>query len=70
MKVNVLLTPSNLDELSFSGKTTIVIDVLRATSTIVNALNNGAKEIIASMTSAVGLVSGFAQAIEVIKRVF
>ena len=35
MKVNVLLTPSNLDELSFSGKTTVIIDVLRATSTIV-----------------------------------
>ncbi|MDR3668279.1 MAG: 2-phosphosulfolactate phosphatase [Ignavibacteriaceae bacterium] len=46
MKVNVLLTPSNLDELSFSGKTIVIIDVLRATSTIVNALNNGAKEII------------------------
>lgn len=46
MKVNVLLTSSNLDELSFSGKTTVIIDVLRATSTIVNALNNGAKEII------------------------
>jgi len=46
MKVNVLLTPANLDELSFSGKTTVIIDVLRATSTIVTALNNGAKEII------------------------
>ena len=46
MKVNVLLTSSNLDELSFSGKTTVMIDVLRATSTIVNALYNGAKEII------------------------
>ena len=46
MKVNVLLTSSNLDELSFSGKTIVMIDVLRATSTIVNALYNGAKEII------------------------
>jgi 2-phosphosulfolactate phosphatase len=46
MKVNVLLTPSHLDELSFSGKTIVMIDVLRATSTIVYALNNGAKEII------------------------
>jgi len=46
MTVNVLLTPSGLDELSFSGKTIVIIDVLRATSTIVNALNNGAKEII------------------------
>ena len=46
MNVNVLLTSSNLDDLSFSGKTIVIIDVLRATSTIVNALNNGAKEII------------------------
>jgi 2-phosphosulfolactate phosphatase len=60
MKVNVLLTTSNLDELSFSGKTTIVIDVLRATSTIVNALNNGAKEIIpvASVEFAVKVSGG------------
>jgi 2-phosphosulfolactate phosphatase len=46
MKTNVLFTPANADELSFSGKTTVVIDVLRATSTIVNAIRNGAKEII------------------------
>lgn len=31
---------------------------------------NGAKEIIESMASAVGLVSGFAQAVEVIRRIF
>jgi 2-phosphosulfolactate phosphatase len=60
MKVNVLLTPSNLDELSFSGKTTVIIDVLRATSTIVSALNNGAKEIIpvASVEFAVKVSGG------------
>ena len=60
MKVNVLLTSSNLDELSFSGKTTVIIDVLRATSTIVNALNNGAKEIIpvASVEFAVKVSGG------------
>jgi 2-phosphosulfolactate phosphatase len=60
MKVNVLLTPSNLDELSFSGKTTVIIDVLRATSTIINALNNGAKEIIpvASVEFAVKVSGG------------
>jgi 2-phosphosulfolactate phosphatase len=46
MNVNVQLTSSNLDDLSFSGKTIVIIDVLRATSTIINALNNGAKEII------------------------
>jgi len=46
MKVNVLLSPNNVDELYFTSKTTVVIDILRATSVIVQALNNGAKEVI------------------------
>jgi 2-phosphosulfolactate phosphatase len=46
MKANVHFSPTNLDELYFSGKTSVVIDVLRATSTIVTALANGAREVI------------------------
>jgi len=46
MKINSLLSPLNADELYFTKKNTIVIDVLRATTTIVTALNNGAKDII------------------------
>ena len=46
MKINVLFSPVNADELYYTHKTTVVIDVLRASSTIVNALTNGAKEII------------------------
>ncbi len=46
MRANILLSPANVDELYFTGKTTVVIDVLRATSVIVTALNNGAREII------------------------
>jgi 2-phosphosulfolactate phosphatase len=46
MKINVLFYPSIVDELYFTGKTTVVIDVLRASSVIVTALENGAKEII------------------------
>lgn len=46
MKVNVFLSPVSVDELYFTGKTTVVIDVLRASTTIVNALQNGAKEVI------------------------
>jgi len=46
MKINVILSPANVDELYFSGKTTIVVDVLRAATTIISALMNGAKEVV------------------------
>lgn len=46
MKINVLLSPLFADDLYFTGKTTIVIDALRATTTIITALSNGAREII------------------------
>jgi len=46
MKAHVLLSPLNADELFFSEKTTVVIDVLRATSSVVAALKNGAREVI------------------------
>ncbi len=46
MKLNVFFAPVSVDELYFTGKTTVVIDVLRASSTIVTALKNGAKEVV------------------------
>lgn len=46
MKLNVLFSPIVADELYFTGKTSVVIDVLRASSTIVTALKNGAQEIV------------------------
>lgn len=46
MKINVLFSPVNADELYFTNKTVVVIDVLRASSTIITALTNGAKEIV------------------------
>jgi 2-phosphosulfolactate phosphatase len=46
MRINVFLTHNNIDELYFNGLTVAVIDVLRATTTITAALNNGAKEVI------------------------
>jgi 2-phosphosulfolactate phosphatase len=60
MKTNVQFSYINTDELSFTGKTTVVIDVLRASSTIVTALQNGAREIIpvASVEFAVKVSGG------------
>ena len=46
MKINVLFSNLNLDDLYFTGKTCVVIDVLRASTVIVAALANGAKEVI------------------------
>jgi len=46
MKIEVLFSPVQADELFFTGKTTVVIDVLRASTTIITALSNGAKEIV------------------------
>lgn len=46
MKINVLLSPLNAEELYFTGKNCVVIDVLRATTVISTALENRAKEII------------------------
>ena len=46
MKIDVCFDPFELDELELRGKNIVVIDVLRSSTTIVVALNNGAREII------------------------
>jgi len=46
MKINVHYSSQQLDDLYFTGKTSVVIDVLRATTVIVSALKNGAREIV------------------------
>lgn len=46
MKFEVYFSPSEVDELSMRGRNVVIIDVLRATTTICTALRNGAREII------------------------
>jgi len=46
MKIDVRFDPFELDELELRGKNIVVVDVLRASTTIAVALNNGAREII------------------------
>ncbi|MBI5477039.1 MAG: 2-phosphosulfolactate phosphatase [Ignavibacteriales bacterium] len=45
ISVTVHLTPNDLDEMELKDKNLVVIDVLRASTTIAMALQNGAKEI-------------------------
>ncbi len=59
MRVNVLFSPVIADELYYTAKTVVVIDVLRASTTIVTALQNGAKEIVPVATVEFGVkISG------------
>src|SRR5258705_10989165 len=51
MKIDVYFTPLGLKEDDLAGRGVVVIDVLRATTTIVTALANGAKAVIPAATS-------------------
>lgn len=46
MKISVIPTAQQAQGVNFNSKTAIVIDVLRATSVITTALDNGAREVI------------------------
>ena len=46
MNISVIATAQQAQGIDFSGKTAVVIDVLRATSVITTALDNGAREVI------------------------
>lgn len=46
MHVELVMTPTGTSELHFRDKNVVVIDVLRATTSIITALNNGAREVI------------------------
>ena len=46
MYISVIPTAQHAQGINFSGQTAVVIDVLRATSVITTALENGAREVI------------------------
>src|SRR3712207_4750383 len=46
MKIDVIISANDIKEEKVKGKTVIIIDILRATSVIVTALNNGCNEVI------------------------
>lgn len=55
MKIDVYFSPAQVDEMQLRDKNVVVVDVLRASTTIATALSNGAREIIpvSSIESAV-----------------
>lgn len=46
IKINLYLTPAEVDELQLHDKNIVVVDVLRAGTSIAAALSNGAREVI------------------------
>ncbi len=51
MRVSVYFTPGELAASELAGRTVVVIDVLRATSTLVEALANGARSVFPAQTT-------------------
>ncbi|WP_035292741.1 2-phosphosulfolactate phosphatase family protein [Clostridium sp. KNHs214] len=50
MKIDVIISANDIKEEKIKGKTVVVIDMLRATSVITTALNNGCKKVIPVLT--------------------
>ena len=51
MRISVYFTPAELGAGDLAGRTVVVIDVLRATSTLVEALANGARSVFPAQTT-------------------
>jgi 2-phosphosulfolactate phosphatase len=62
VKVRVYFSPNTLDEIDLRDKTIVVIDVLRASTTITYAMNAGAREVIP--------VSSVDQAMKIVGNLF
>lgn len=54
MQIDVIFSASEVNPSRVKGKTVVVIDVLRATSVMVTALDNGAKKVVAVLSPAEG----------------
>ena len=50
MKIDLYIAPQLVDEMGLRDRTVVVIDVLRASTTLVTALRNGARQIIPATT--------------------
>jgi 2-phosphosulfolactate phosphatase len=50
MKIEVFFTPGQVDEDSLRERNVVVVDILRASTTIITALSNGAKEVVPTAT--------------------
>lgn len=50
MRIDLFFTPQDVDEMTMRERTAVVIDVLRASSSITTALANGAREVIPAAT--------------------
>lgn len=50
MRVNLVMTANDIKKEQLHGKTAVVFDILRATSTIVTALANGCREVVPFVT--------------------
>ena len=46
MKIETIFSPTNVDEMAMRGKNVVIIDILRASTTICLALHSGAREVI------------------------
>ena len=51
MQIQTIFTPHQLDELALRDKTAVVIDVLRACTTVITALANGARKVIPTVSA-------------------
>ncbi len=62
MRIDLYFTPQDVDEMALRERTVVVIDVLRASSSIITALSNGAREVIpvATVEGAVKIAANLA----------